>query len=256
MVLVFQVRREVDGMTSSQLPAKLRATLPRRRLTKDSVADLTLVSGDWVAALKNKGAGSFVTLPGGTPASLSEVQLVINRFYRDRFDRASQRVLVNAEGTGQLAIWNGLISELSHRLLHLELLEANWPEGHDYRDPNRWYRHFARVKDCREAVNEATGNCSRMGLALMTATNRLRPLPPESADIWSLLSGRILNAAELADELDRDETAIRKTIQRMRRDGRNVSNIGQRGYFRPDAPPADNLLEGSRTAAGGSQTSH
>ncbi|MBK6940911.1 MAG: HTH domain-containing protein [Planctomycetes bacterium] len=208
-----------------------------------------------MTALDKKGAGAF-ELADGTSASLAQVQFAINAYYRDRFDRASARVLVNAAAANQLAVWNGLVAELSHRLHHLQLLEANWPDGPDYQRPNRWWEHRTRVKDCREAVAEAIGNCTRMGLALITAVSRLRPLPPEGAEIWKLLAGKVLSATELAKTLDRDETTIRKTIQRMRRDGRMISNVGQRGYFRPDAPPADSVFGESRAPTHGSQTSH
>ncbi|MBK6942621.1 MAG: HTH domain-containing protein [Planctomycetes bacterium] len=226
-------------MAVNAVQRALIAAMPKRRQTKDPVSDLAHLCGDWLRALKDKGVVSVGPRPDGTFPTLAEIQTILNGYYRDRFDAASRRVLVNAETAGQLSVWNDLLSDLSYKLRHLQLLEGSWPNHLDLGDPNRWSRHFGNVKDCQYAIDEALAHLRRMGSALQAATNRSRPLPPDSLDIWKLLKGRAFSAAEIAHKLGREEMAIRKAIQRMRSDGRPIENVGKRGYYRTDAPPPD-----------------
>ncbi|MEE8092900.1 MAG: hypothetical protein V3T47_01570 [Gammaproteobacteria bacterium] len=70
----------------------------------------------------------------------------------------------------------------------------------------------------------------------------LEPLTDSQREIWDLLQNRILTAKEIAVELLEGRTkegAIRKRICRMKQVGWLLLNKGQRGYYRPDAPPPD-----------------
>ena len=56
---------------------------------------------------------------------------------------------------------------------------------------------------------------------------------------WDALRGTALTAKEVARKLDTSEQTIKEHAQELRRKGYNVKNQSGRGYFRPDAPPAD-----------------
>lgn len=70
----------------------------------------------------------------------------------------------------------------------------------------------------------------------------LEPLTDSQREVWDLLKNRILMAKEIAIELLGDRTkeeVIRKRIWRMKQAGWPLPNKGQRGFYRPDAPPTD-----------------
>ena len=70
----------------------------------------------------------------------------------------------------------------------------------------------------------------------------LKPLTVGQLEIWKLLQNRILTAKEIAIELLGDRTkegAILKRICRMKKAGWLLDNTGQRGFYRPGAPPPD-----------------
>lgn len=59
--------------------------------------------------------------------------------------------------------------------------------------------------------------------------------------LWAALHGRALTAKELAaqSELDSSEDTVRQWVCGLKKAGYEISRRSRRGYFRPDAPPAD-----------------
>lgn len=102
---------------------------------------------------------------------------------------------------------------------------------------------LARLRDWLIRANSfgsRPGDAGTAGEAGVTVG--LEPLTGSQREVWDLLENRILMAKEIAIELLEDRTkeeAIRKRIGRMRQVGWLVLNKGQRGFYRPDAPPPD-----------------
>lgn len=72
--------------------------------------------------------------------------------------------------------------------------------------------------------------------------NSSAPLPPMLQEIWNLLENNCYSAAKLAQMVENapySEETIRKRIYDLRRCGKKINLKRGRGYYRPDAPPAD-----------------
>ena len=61
--------------------------------------------------------------------------------------------------------------------------------------------------------------------------------------LWDALDGRALAAKELAaeSELDTSEDTVRQYVLDLRKAGRKIGHRPGRGYFRPNAPPAESV---------------
>ncbi len=87
----------------------------------------------------------------------------------------------------------------------------------------------------REALDAEQGPGNGQGGAGTT------PLLTEGeTDVWEALAGRAMTAKELRQKLDLpSEQAVKEHVKSIRAKGRILKNQPGRGYFRPDAPPAE-----------------
>ena len=71
-----------------------------------------------------------------------------------------------------------------------------------------------------------------------TGTTKL-PLTDGQKRLWNALDGRAVTVKELAKELNTSDGVIRRWKGDLVRAGYRIDRRASRGYFRPDAPPAD-----------------
>ncbi len=124
------------------------------------------------------------------------------------------------------------INELRDHTLHL--LPA-WPMWEIHRDEARLLSQlddeFRRAVEAGESPRGGRPGTTRAG----------RPLTAGEQRLWDALAGRLLTGRELAseNELNSSEETVRRWVAQLRRQGYKIKNRRGRGYFRPDAPPAD-----------------
>ena len=95
-----------------------------------------------------------------------------------------------------------------------------------------WFDHIATLPD--RAFSVLDGGST-------TPPHRSRPMTFEGRRVWNALAYNILSAEEIALALKGKHKAgaITKRIERLNKDGYDILNLQNRGYYRPDAPPPE-----------------